>query len=49
MKPNVLKILGVGLAVVGAAVSVVTSIVAEKNQELKIAEKVAEAFDKAKE
>lgn len=46
---NVLKIASIGLSVVGAAVSVVAGIVADKQLDAKVADKVAEALNNAQE
>lgn len=46
MNNKTVKILGVGLTIVGAVVNVAASFIGEKQQELKITEKVAEAIAK---
>ena len=49
MKINVVKVLGVVASVGGAALTLLGNWAGEKQQEAKIAEKVAEAVSKSKE
>ena len=44
MKPNVLTIIKLGVSIISIGVSIATSIIAKKEMDLTIAEKVAEAI-----
>lgn len=46
MKPNWVKIAGIGLAVVGAGVSLLTNIVDDKKLDEKVTKSVADALKK---
>lgn len=45
MKPNTLKLFGLGLAAIGAIVNIVESIVEDKKLDAKVAKTVAEALN----
>lgn len=49
MKPNVLTIIKLGISIVSIGVSIATSIIAKKELDVTVAEKVAEAIAKTKE
>lgn len=48
MKPNVLTIIKLGVSILSVGVTIATSIIAKKEMDLTIAEKVAEAIAHAK-
>lgn len=48
MKPNVLTIIKLGVSILSFGVTIATSIIAKKEMDLTIAEKVAEAIAHAK-
>ena len=45
MKPNVIKIVSIGLSVVGAAVSIAADFVGKKELDAKVAKAVAKALE----
>lgn len=47
MKPNVLTIIKLGISVISIGVSIATSIIAKKELDVTVAEKVAEAIAKS--
>ena len=48
MRPNVLTIIKLGVSILSVGVTIATSIIAKKEMDLTIAEKVAEAIAHAK-